>query len=132
MIGTGNIEGEMVATEIVTMPYPQATIYPVGEYQDYVMEMLNLWQQADILSNGHRRILDADMDSLRLDMPHINWFRVAELSYALQQRHKAMNRELCSKVALMWMLERTGASTSLQSADPLITPSPQMLVPRKA
>lgn len=118
-------------TQVVTKPVPHATLYPISSYQDFVFELLELATQMDAIDYGHRHILDSDMGSLRGQMPYVDWFKVAELAYILRQHHKAVDGDMASKVALMWVLERSEQSTTPSSNAALVTLAPKLLEARK-
>ncbi|KAK5121020.1 hypothetical protein LTR85_005804 [Meristemomyces frigidus] len=92
-------------TVIVVPPSPQATLFPLSRYQDFVLALLDVAQNQDALDDNARNILDSDMSDLRTRHPSVDWVTVAELGYVLQKAHGTIDRDLAMKFATIWVLE---------------------------
>ncbi|KAK4547245.1 hypothetical protein LTR36_000900 [Oleoguttula mirabilis] len=103
-------------TVFVVPPSPQATLFPLSRYENYVLALLDLAQNEDALNKNARDILDADMGDVRDRHPSINWVMVAELGYVLQQAHNTIDRELAMKFATIWVLEHPEVSGQSKGA----------------
>ncbi|GAB1739351.1 hypothetical protein NU219Hw_g4313t1 [Hortaea werneckii] len=119
-------------TVVVALPYPQATVFPISTYQDFVYDMLSLMESRDMMEQGHRRILDSDLSSLHDEMPYVDWFKVAELGYAISRHHATVDHDMSHKVALLWMLERSEQHTQHLKNVAVVTQAPKLLEARKA
>ncbi|KAI7495187.1 hypothetical protein KC367_g7574 [Hortaea werneckii] len=119
-------------TVVVALPYPQATVFPISTYQDFVYDMLALMESRDMLEQGHRHILDSDLSSLHDEMPYVDWFKVAELGYAISRHHATVDHDMSHKVALLWMLERSEQHAQHLKNVAVVTQAPKLLEARKA
>ncbi|KAI6848767.1 hypothetical protein KC332_g2581 [Hortaea werneckii] len=119
-------------TVVVALPYPQATVFPISTYQDFVYDMLALMESRDMMEQGHRHILDSDLSSLHDAMPYVDWFKVAELGYAISRHHATVDHDMSHKVALLWMLERSEQHAQHLKNVAVVTQAPKLLEARKA
>lgn len=103
-------------TVIVVPPSPQATLFPLSGYQNFVLALLDLAGNQDALDNNARDILDADLGDLRTRHTSVDWVMVAELGYVLQKAHGSIDRDLAMKFATIWALAHPEISTRAEGS----------------